>query len=54
MAAFAGLISLTRSGQLENISIGFVLVESKRKDVTYGRTLGGTVSSYASHDEATS
>src|SRR4030095_1938383 len=40
MAAFVRLLSLTRSCQLENISIDFVLVESKRKTVIYRRTFG--------------
>ena len=54
MAAFAGLRYLTRFWQLENISIGFAFVESKRMNVIYGRTFGRRPVSYASHVEETS
>lgn len=33
--------------QLENISIGFVLVESKRKNLIYGRTFGSRLNRYS-------
>ena len=39
---------------LENIPIGFVLVEAKQKTVLYGRTFASRLSSYAPSDEATS
>jgi hypothetical protein len=40
LAAFAGLISLTKFRQLCDISVGFVGVGSKRENLIYRQTFG--------------